>query len=128
LKVKVVCPKCEALCILEEKNEEGWYIGSCRNCGEKLPKIKIGAEATEKLFEDYFKHKAAYTLLQSLADTEKTWKDLEVSINVSPRTLSRRIKEALALNLIERSLRIKDGRSTYKLTELGKKALKWANY
>jgi len=56
----------------------------------------------------------------------KTWKDLEKQLDVSTRTLSKRIREASTLNLIYSAPRLENGRQTYRLTPIGKKALEWA--
>lgn len=76
-------------------------------------------------YETYFKGKGAFGFLRSLSKP-KTWTDLERSLDLSTKTLSRRIDEAKSLNLVNQKPRLENGRLTYRLTENGKKAIKWA--
>jgi len=73
----------------------------------------------------YFSGKGSFDLLKSL-NQPRTWKDLEDKLNVSTRTLSKRIREASTLNLIYNAPRLENGRQTYRLTPEGKKVLEWS--
>jgi len=65
-------------------------------------------------------------LLRSVATTERTWTGLERAIAppVSSKTLSRRLKEAQTLGLVEKQTRESNGRPVYRITATGKKTLK----
>ena len=77
-------------------------------------------------WNEWFRRKGSYTLLDTISETPKTWKDLERRLDLSPRTLSRRLREAEELGLIYRKPRLTNGRMTYRLTEKGKKTLQYA--
>jgi len=72
-----------------------------------------------------FAKKGAYYLLNSLTEEPKTWTELERKLNLSPKTLAKRVSEAKQEKLITQAPR-ENGRMTYILTEKGEKALKWA--
>ena len=76
--------------------------------------------------ESWFSRKGSYSLLSTVSDSPKTWKDLERNLDLSTRTLSKRIREAESLGLIDRKPRISNGRMTYRLTRKGKKTLEYA--
>jgi len=75
---------------------------------------------------NWFYRKGSYHLLESISKKPKTWKDLERNLDISTRTLAKRIKEAETLGLINRKPRITNGRTTYILTNKGKETLKKA--
>jgi len=66
--------------------------------------------------------KGSTELLTTLHNGDSTWKDLEDKINISSKTLSKRIKEAQVHNYVDRGIR-QNGRNVYHLTGTGQKAL-----
>ncbi|MCD6572106.1 MAG: hypothetical protein J7K62_02420 [Thermoplasmata archaeon] len=70
----------------------------------------------------YFARKGAWDFLKSLTSGPKTFKDLEPKFR-STATLSRRAKEAVFYGLAEKTIRPTNGRTVYRLTNKGKKAL-----
>jgi len=73
--------------------------------------------------ERYFARRGAWNFLRSLTSGPKTFKDLEPHFR-STATLSRRAKEAVEYGLAEKTVRPTNGRSVYRITSKGKKALK----
>ena len=71
---------------------------------------------------DFLSRKGGYELLRAVEEGTKRWKDIEKTVLVSPRTLSRRISEALELGLIERVKQLRGGMA-YRLTEKGRNVL-----
>jgi len=73
--------------------------------------------------EIYLRQKGSVQLLSALTDKTMTWKDLERKIPLSTKTLAKRLHEGQSLNLLEPRARLENGRKTYRLTPMGKKAL-----
>jgi len=119
----------------EEEEEKGrvrpMTIPSFRSGSQRPPTIDrtpiwtayLPPEHWKTRYETYFRGKGAYSLLTSLKEP-KTWKDLEGSLGLSTRTLSRRIDEAKGLGLVNHKPRLENGRMAYKLTEKGWEALR----
>jgi len=119
----------------EEKRSEVWWRAPTRTRSERttysptysnwITTTYSPPEEWRDRYMRYFSGKGSLDLLESL-HKPKTWKDLEDRLNVSTRTLSKRIREASTLNLIYNAPRLENGRQTYRLTSIGKKALEWA--
>lgn len=71
---------------------------------------------------DFFGKRGGHDVLIALKDRPRRWKEIEKTVLVSPRTLSRRIFEAIELGLINKVKHLGGG-TAYRLTEKGKNAL-----
>jgi len=74
----------------------------------------------------YVQKRGGYQILDQLKQTPQRFKELLESVDVSRGTLSRRVKEAESLGLIEKGIRKTNGHPAYILTEDGEKTKKKA--
>lgn len=87
------------------------------------PRSIATSEATNRGYSDRLKRflqaKGSGKFLSSIGKKQPTWSDLERSVNVSTRTLSKIAKRSSELGLTTKALR-ENGRVSYNLTTLGK--------
>jgi DNA-binding HxlR family transcriptional regulator len=67
----------------------------------------------------FLEKKGTYEFLRLLKEKPRRWKTLEKELELSPRTLSERLSQALELGFIEKVRRLKIGATYYRLTKKG---------
>lgn len=104
-----------------------WHLGEQRT--DDAP-FRIGTDSISietppgATWQTFLTTKGSEPLLQYLHQSEATWTGLDNQIDVSTKTLSRRLKEAQTLGLVQKQTRRSNGRPVYRLTAKGNKVRK----